>query len=149
MVDVVREDTMGIYSDDRTGVYSILCVPLKKLYFGKSIRSINNRISWHRAQLKNHKHNNFDLQADYDLYGPENFKYSVEFETDNEQEAITEEQNLIASWECYNKFFNDDADWSSRNSAISYGHSIVRATPEWKEMQSELTRKQHTEGRFK
>lgn len=130
------------------GVYSILCRPNKMRYFGKSVRSIENRFSWHRAQLKNGKHNNPELQADYNKYGPDAFEYCIEFISDDPQEIEAEEQLLISQWKCYNYFYNEEADFSERNKKIAKGHSRVRKTPEWKEMQSELTKQQHREGKF-
>lgn len=69
------------------GVYSILCTANKMRYFGSSMRSIENRISWHKSQLKSGKHNNPELQADYDKYGKECFEYHIEFVSDNKLEV--------------------------------------------------------------
>lgn len=130
------------------GVYSILCKANGMRYFGSSMRCVKNRYSWHRSQLKNGKHNNPELQLDYDKYGIEEFEYHIEFISDNKLEVHTEEQFLISQWECYNYFFNDQADFSERNKKIAKGHSKVRKTVEWKQMQSELTSRQHEEGKF-
>ena len=130
------------------GVYSILCVPTATLYFGSSMRSIENRFSWHRAMLKSGRHNTPGLMADYLEHGPEAFVYQYEFLTDDPAEAKEEEQNLIAKYESYNHFHNPTADFSEKNRRISAAHAETRATPEWKEMQSELTAEQHRQGKF-
>jgi hypothetical protein len=144
----MAEATVSGITMGSRGVYSILCIPERINYFGQSMRSIENRFSWHKSQLKNGKHNNPFLQEAYNKYGAAAFQYRVEFLTNDKFEAKQEEQNLILHWENFN-YYHDDVDWSARNRAIAEAHAITRKTPEWKAMQSDLTTKQHLAGKFK
>jgi len=130
------------------GVYSIRCSFNGMQYFGSSSRSIENRISWHKCQLKKGVHNNPELQEDYNKYGSSSFTYHIEYITDNHDDILTEEQQLISMYKCYNYFYNEDTDWSEINKKKSKARDKVTSNPKWKKMQSELTRKQHRDKRF-
>jgi hypothetical protein len=130
------------------GVYSILCAATGVLYFGSSMRSIENRFSWHRSMLKHGKHNTPGLMQAYEEHGAESFIYQYEFITDDPIAAMEEERNLILRYESYNHYFNPDADFSARNEMISIAHEATRKTQKWKDMQSELAKKQHEDGKF-
>lgn len=59
-----------------SGVYKITCLKNGKIYIGSS-RNISSRISGHKYTLKHNTHHNYYLQADYNLYGLDNFKFEV------------------------------------------------------------------------
>ena len=117
-------------------------------YFGSSLRSVENRISWHKCKLKQGTHTNPELQKDYNLYGKESFTFHFELISDNDEDILLEEANLISKYDCYNYWMNKDVDWSRRNAKISAGHAKVRSTKKWKEMQSKLTKQQHIDKKF-
>lgn len=58
------------------GVYAITCIPTGLVYIGSS-NSIKNRWTSHKAELNSNTHTNEHLQNAWNMYGSENFNFSV------------------------------------------------------------------------
>lgn len=58
------------------GIYMIENIVNNKVYIGQSV-DFNTRVWAHRYKLKHNKHDNEFLQADYNEYGVNKFRYSV------------------------------------------------------------------------
>jgi group I intron endonuclease len=58
------------------GVYFIWCIPNKKYYIGRT-NSFITRNNKHSNDLKNRLHKNKFLQADWNIYGEDNFVFGV------------------------------------------------------------------------
>jgi hypothetical protein len=59
------------------GIYCITCRPNGKQYIGQTSQAIQARWNEHRAQLHARRHHSRWLQADWDLYRPEQFSWEV------------------------------------------------------------------------
>lgn len=59
------------------GIYRITCRPNGKHYLGQTSQAINARWAEHRKMLASRRHHNHWLQADWDLYRPEQFTWEV------------------------------------------------------------------------
>jgi hypothetical protein len=69
--------TDGTRAADFPGIYRITCRPNGKQYIGQTSQAINARWAEHRAHLHAQRHHNRWLQADWDLYRPEQFGWEV------------------------------------------------------------------------
>lgn len=78
------------------GIYSIECTINKSVYVGQS-RNISNRFKDHKATLKK-KHTNSNLQADFDKYGLEAFKFNILHHCD-EHELLEYETYFIRDYQ--------------------------------------------------
>lgn len=58
------------------GIYGIECKVNKRIYIGKSL-NIESRWSGHKAQLRKNKHHNVYLQADWNMYGEDEFAFEI------------------------------------------------------------------------
>lgn len=59
-----------------SGVYAICNTVTDRAYVGSG-KDIHNRRSSHFWQLRNHRHKNHLMQADFDLYGADSFEFTV------------------------------------------------------------------------
>lgn len=75
------------------GIYKIRNIINNKLYIG-STADIKKRWRDHKWYLKMNKHHNSHLQASYNKYGLENFKFTIELEC-SLNELLVEEKRLI------------------------------------------------------
>lgn len=62
---------------DFPGIYRITCQPNGKHYIGQTSQAINARWSEHRMMLGSRRHHNRWMQADWDMYRPEQFTWEV------------------------------------------------------------------------
>lgn len=85
-----------------TGVYIITNLINNKIYIGSSSYCISNRITVHKRFLKQNKHDNSYLQASYNKYGLENFKFEV-LELCNKISCIKREQYWMDFYKSYNR----------------------------------------------
>lgn len=89
-----------------SGVYYIVNTINNKVYIGKTARCFKVRYFDHKSNLQNGVHINKYLQADYNSYGSDAFKFIVYKVVDNDHNASKIEQNLIRKHKetdsCYN-----------------------------------------------
>lgn len=57
-------------------IYKILCVENNRVYIGQT-KNPNRRWRQHKSDLKLNKHRNKNLQYDYNVYGLNDFKFSI------------------------------------------------------------------------
>ena len=55
-------------------IYGLICEHTNKIYVGCTAAKINKRFREHRCLLNNGKHNEKDLQADWQQYGAQSFR---------------------------------------------------------------------------
>ena len=133
------------------GVYEIIA-PDGMRYVGGSKRSVENRLSFHKARLRAGAHYNTGLQEAYDRYGWEAFSVRVT-ESDD---PVAAEQRKIDYWLPRGKLFNRHPSASSAKGSkyteAQKKHQSekakARCTPEWRAVVSERVKKQHEDGRF-
>jgi group I intron endonuclease len=58
------------------GIYEIINLVNNKKYIGQSV-DIRTRLNNHKSSLKNNKHHNRHLQAAYNKYGADNFRFNI------------------------------------------------------------------------
>lgn len=79
-----------------------------KVYIGLTNNVIRRRTR-HFTDLKRNVHDNSFLQKEYNIYGKENFVFSVEFEGDiTEQEIGIKEQEYIKKYDSYRNGYNQN-----------------------------------------
>lgn len=88
------------------GVYMILCIVNDYRYYGET-SNISSRLTGHRRDLRQKKHASNNLQADFNVFGEENFEFSVLFighEWKDRQIRLERESRLILDHpnQCYN-----------------------------------------------
>lgn len=69
-------EQISIKSQNRCGVYSIFNLENGKRYVGSSI-NIYNRLYEHLHNLRNNKAHNRHLQAAWNKYGEDSFKFNI------------------------------------------------------------------------
>jgi group I intron endonuclease len=94
--DPVAEKTMA------TGVYCIECLADGKSYVGSASKSLTKRLWTHRSLLSKGRHTNLHLQAAWDKYGKESFRFSV-LEQCLPSECLVKEQGWIDQLDACNK----------------------------------------------
>ena len=85
-----------------TGIYIITNIINNKIYIGSSSYCISNRITVHKRFLKQNNHDNSYLQASYNKYGLENFKFEI-LEVCDKINCIEREQYWMDLYKSYNR----------------------------------------------
>lgn len=122
--------TSGSTTKDNSGFYSIRCAPNGKIYIGSSA-GVRMRFSSQKSLLRNGRHYNKELQADFKKYSEENFVFTIEQFTETQEEALKIESALIKKFKergiSYNIFI---ADGSSEHGTIArYNNKKCRCEP--------------------
>ena len=80
----------------KTGIYKITNLINKKIYIGSASQKngIGGRISEHKSDLKNNKHDNSYLQNSWNKYGEDNFKFEIVIFCDPERCLFFEQKCL-------------------------------------------------------
>lgn len=133
------------------GVYEIIA-PDNTRYIGGSRRSVENRLSYHKAVLARGTHYNRAFQAAVDAYGWGAFRVRVTEDPD----PIAAEQRKLNYWRARDKAYNIHPNASSAKGtsytkeqrAVQADKAKARCTPEWRAAVSERVKRQHEEGRF-
>jgi group I intron endonuclease len=81
-----------------SGIYQLRCLPTGKVYVG-SATNFQARLSFHRRRLNQGKHFNPHLQAAWDLFGKENFEFSI-LELVRPADLLSREQFWIEATGC-------------------------------------------------
>ena len=76
-----------------SGIYVIKNKINEKIYIGSSV-NIKQRISAHKSLLKRNNHWNDHLQSSWDLYGEENFDFSILEETKKDELILLEREQF-------------------------------------------------------
>lgn len=84
----------------QTGIYIITNVKNNKCYIGSSSHCIKNRITVHKRFLKQNKHDNSYLQASYNKYGKDAFRFEI-LEYCEKEECIIREQYYMDIYKSY------------------------------------------------
>lgn len=133
------------------GVYELIA-PDGRRYIGSSVRSVENRLSYHWARLAKGLHYNAALQEAYGVYGRGEFVIKITASLD----PLEAEQKKLNYWRARGKAFNihprsDSAKGAKRSAASKAKASAAaknRCTPTWRAAVSERVKRQHAEGRF-
>lgn len=83
------------------GVYEIKCLINNKIYIGSSV-NIYLRFQTHKNHLSKNKHINEHLQSAWNLYGANNFSFTV-IEESTEDLVLDREQYWMDSTNCYSR----------------------------------------------
>lgn len=59
------------------GIYKITNIKNNKVYIGKTMNSFGDRWDHHKAMLRANKHDNHELQLDWNLFGEDNFSFDI------------------------------------------------------------------------
>lgn len=91
----------------KRGIYAITCLATQKAYVGKST-DIQDRKQHHFSSLRRGRHDNKNLQKDFDLYGEEQFVFTILVEnsalTDDELNNL--EKEYIAALDSFENGYN-------------------------------------------
>ena len=89
-------------------IYKIENLINHKIYIGLT-NNIVRRRTRHFTDLKNNRHDNHFLQKEYNIYGYDNFSFSIEFEGDiTEQEIGEKEKEYIKKYDSYKNGYNQN-----------------------------------------
>jgi group I intron endonuclease len=102
-----------------SGVYQIRCKTNGKIYVGSAV---NLRARWdlHRRSLIMKQHFNPHLQSAWNLYGAENFEFSV-LQYVEEMQLLTIEQTWIERTGCTNRDIGFNINWHATSAAEGLG----------------------------
>lgn len=97
-------------------IYKIKNLVNHKVYIGLT-NNIARRRTRHFSDLRRKVHDNHFLQKEYDIYGQENFNFSIEFEGDcSEQEIGDKEKEYIKKYDSYKNGYNQNEGGNFRAS---------------------------------
>lgn len=89
-------------------IYKIENLQNHKIYIGLT-NNIARRRSRHFTDLRCNRHDNSFLQKEFNIYGEENFSFSIEFEGDVTDKEIGEkEREFIAKYDSYRNGYNQN-----------------------------------------
>lgn len=89
-------------------IYKIQNIKNNKIYIGLT-NNINRRRSRHFTDLLNNRHDNSFLQEEFNIYGRENFTFSMEFKGDVTPEEIGQkEREYIKKYDSYRNGYNQN-----------------------------------------
>lgn len=86
------------------GIYTIINIINNKKYIGQSI-DIENRFIRHKSELNNNRHINRHLQASWNKYGKDNFKFQI-VEECTKEELNKREKYWIKYYDTYKNGYN-------------------------------------------
>lgn len=91
------------YKDDNCGIYKIINTINGKFYIGSS-KNIQSRFHAHKSLLKYNKHGNKHLQAAWNKYGTESFKFEIYKEVESNNLLLEEQRylDILMGKSCYN-----------------------------------------------
>lgn len=104
-----------------TGIYTITNVINNKIYIGSSSYNVDRRLIVHKRLLRQGKHENSYLQASYDKYGVENFKFEV-LELCEKNKCIEREQYWMDFYKSYKRDIGFNIN-EKANSRLNSKHS--------------------------
>lgn len=87
------------------GIYKIENLITGRIYIGKS-KNISKRFKQHQQSLKGGYHKNKELQNDYNLYGENNFKFSILRKTDCSKKLYYYESYYVDKFDSFNNGYN-------------------------------------------
>ena len=89
-------------------IYKIENLINHKKYIGLT-NNIARRRARHFTDLRCHKHNNSFLQKEFDIYGQDNFLFTVEYQGEiTEKEISCKEQEYIKKYDSYRNGYNQN-----------------------------------------
>jgi group I intron endonuclease len=108
------------------GIYKIINIKNNKIYIGSSA-DIHKRWCQHKTSLNKNKHCNKHLQAAWNKYGEESFKFEIVELVDDEEVLFSAEQKWINKTKCYdgNYGYNISIDASRPNIGDKLNHLDV------------------------
>lgn len=123
-----------------SGVYSIICTINGKRYVGGS-KNLMKRRQGHLARLRRNSHHAFELQNDWNLYGPEAFIFILVEEVANVNSLVSHEQAWMDFYKSYTELgYNIEptagssrgrkstAETKAKISANNMGHEVSLET---------------------
>ena len=75
-------------------IYQIKCMINNRIYIGQT-KNFDKRIYEHKWELQNNRHYNKRLQQDYNLYGSDNFQFTILHKNINQSDLLLYETNYI------------------------------------------------------
>lgn len=89
-------------------IYKIENLQNHKVYIGLT-NNIARRRARHFTDLRGNRHDNSFLQKEFNIYGEENFSFSLEFEGDvNSEEISQKEREYIKKYDSYKNGYNQN-----------------------------------------
>jgi group I intron endonuclease len=98
-----------------------------KIYIGLT-NNIVRRRTRHFTDLRHHRHDNHFLQKEFDIYGEDNFSFSVEFQGNISQEEIgIKEREYIAFYDSYRNGYNQNegGNFGASNGGTQFTQSDI------------------------
>lgn len=99
--------------EGKAGVYKITCISNGRFYIGSS-KNLWKRHNEHNYLLNNNKHCNKELQADYNTYGIDNFKFEI-IEFCTKENHFDREQVYLDMYKDKDKFYNKSTSAYNNN----------------------------------
>lgn len=97
-------------------IYKIENLQNHKIYIGLT-NNISRRRARHFTDLRCNRHDNHFLQKEFNIYGEENFSFSIEFEGDVTSEQISQlEKKYIQEYDSYRNGYNQNEGGNFRAS---------------------------------
>jgi hypothetical protein len=124
-------------------------------YVGGSLRSIENRFSFHKTRLNQGVHYNEELQKAWRTYGSQNFKFTITW-CGPKHLVRAEEQKRLNYWRSRQLVYNEHPSAFSPKGAKHTAEtrqqlsisSKARCTPAWRAVVSARVKQQHAQGKF-
>jgi group I intron endonuclease len=84
----------------KSGIYIIKNIVNNKVYIGSAV-DIQRRWRRHRTELKKGKHHSMHLQAAWNIYGKQSFKFEIIEQVSNPLHLLSYEQVYLDYYKCY------------------------------------------------
>lgn len=105
---VINVDNLKLMN--KRGIYSITNMKNGKKYIGSTQGSFKARMTQHLSKLNTGKHPCPHLQAAWNLYGKDSFKFSIEEVLDDMSQLLEREKFYLEKYDCCNSGYNANPD---------------------------------------
>lgn len=91
---------------EKKGIYIITNKTNSQVYVGQTRQAFKKRYWHHRWKLINDTHDNIHLQNSWNMYGEDNFEFSIEETVENNDNLNELEESIISKYKDLNRCYN-------------------------------------------